>query len=72
MRLADHPKKLGLLLLPLIPLSAIGIGEVVHTLREPAITGEGCTLEAMTRPVIERVAPPAPAPVNTERTAPPA
>lgn len=28
MRIADHPKKFGLLLLPLIPLTAIGVVEV--------------------------------------------
>ncbi len=67
MRFADHPKKLGLLLLPLIPLSAIGIVEVVDT-----VVGRDDTCACTTAPIEEavRVEPAPPPPVRTERPTP--
>lgn len=63
MRIADHPKKLGLLLLPLIPLSAIGIVEVVHM-----ASGANETCACAPAPVAEHcqsdLAPPPPAPLR--------
>lgn len=65
MAIADHPKKLALLLLPLIPLTAIGVVEVAGRIAG----GETC---ACTTAVIEKApAPmPAPEPVRTERPSP--
>ena len=79
MRIADHPKKLGLLLLPLIPLTAIGIVEVVQM-----ATGGNQTCACTSAPVIEEgphcmtledrldVAPPAPTLQHGPKVAPPA
>jgi hypothetical protein len=71
MRIADHPKKLGLLLLPLIPLSAIGIVHVVDNLT----SSSECTCTAA--PIVETTKvddayKPMPAPSPRPDVAPPA
>ncbi len=59
MRIADHPKKLGLLLLSLIPLTAIGLVEVVQM-----VSGGNQTCACAPAPIEEHctsnLAPPAP------------
>lgn len=63
MRIADHPKKFGLLLLPLIPLTAIGIVEVVQM-----VSGTNQTCACAPAPIDEHcksdLAPPAPTPLR--------
>lgn len=72
MRIADHPKKLGLLLLPLVPLTAFGIVEIV----DRATTEHcACSAESRVEHVEQRVTPPpppAPTPSPTPSPAPPA
>jgi len=48
MRIADHPKKLCLLLLPVVPLTAFGIVEVVNGMRADEAV---CTLRAKPEPM---------------------
>jgi hypothetical protein len=67
MRFADHPKKLGLLLLPLVPLTAIGIVEVIDVMAPRTV--DVTTIETVK--VEAPVPPPAPAPVRNH-PAPPA
>lgn len=57
MRIAD-PKKLGLLLLPLIPLTAIGIAEVAGRLSDQSSCTPAPEVLTETRPA----PPPPPAP----------
>lgn len=55
-------KKLGLLLLPLIPLSALGIVEVVHRIAPPNVEVANCVTPPMSvaPPVSSNDEPPAP------------
>ncbi len=69
MRIADHPKKFGLLLLPLIPLTAIGVVEVADR-----ISGDNETCACAPAPIREELPKPVFVPVRNEapRPAPPA
>ncbi len=60
MRIADHPKKFGLLLLPLIPLTAIGVVEVTDR-----ISGGNETCACAPAPIREELPKPLP-PVRHE------
>ncbi len=59
-------KKLGLLLLPLVPLSAFGIVEIAGRI----VTPEQPTVAVVERPVVLTPAPVAPAPVAPAPVAP--
>lgn len=52
-------KKLSLFLLPLVPLSAIGLVEVIHVITQPAVETTVCALPVPKQPM---PAPPMPAP----------
>lgn len=66
MALADHPKKLALLLLPMIPLTAIGVVEVAGRISQG--TEETCTCTTVVN--TEKAPMPIPEPVRTERPSP--
>ncbi len=69
MRITDHPKKFGLLLLPLIPLTAIGVVEV-----SDRISGGNETSACAPAPLREELPKPILAPVRDKApdSAPPA
>ncbi len=67
-----NTKKLGLLLLPLVPLSALGLVKVINVISNPAAKVEMVVVCEQPKPPapMPRLMPPVPAPAHAPHPAP--